>query len=191
MALKPRRFRHKGVDWIGAFCALVIAAAAFWFGVKPVLLSGTDVRRLTGQVTSSQKQLEEARVAHRELQQAAADARRRLDAMAIELDTSDQLASRQAGIGRVFRDTQVNVEQFSVGTVEKGEHLDVVPLRINGKGTSPDVIAAMHTLRQRFPDVAIRSFQISLGGRDSDQKQQVLFGFDLAWYIASDGTPES
>ncbi|MDQ7013191.1 MAG: hypothetical protein Q9O74_04760 [Planctomycetota bacterium] len=189
MAKKTRRFAHKHLDIGGAALAFAIAGAAFWFGVNPVLHSGDDVRRLMGQVSLSQSQLEVARLEHRGLQQEIRDARASLDALSIELDTSDQLASRQAGIGRVLEGAGVSVSQFVVGSVQPGELLDIIPLRINGTGTSPDVIAAMHALRERFPDVAISSFQMAVAGDSTGQ--QVVFGFDLAWYIASDGVPES
>ncbi len=189
MTGSTHRFTHKHLDMAGAACAFVIAGVAFWFGVKPVLHSGDDVRRLMGQVVHSQDQLEAVRTEYRELQDAIHDAEKSLNSLAIKLDNSDQLAARQAGIGRVLQNAGVAVDQFTVGAVRPGELLDVVPLRINGSGTSPRVIAAMHALRQQFPDLAITSFQIAGSGNSAEQ--QVSFGFDLAWYIASDGVPDS
>lgn len=188
MARNVQRFTHNRIDLTGAACAFAIAGVAFWYGVTPVLHSGDDVRRLMGQVTSSQGQLESVRSERRDLQHEVERAQKSLDAMSIALDTSDQLASRQAGIGRVLEGAGVEVSQFVVGSVQTGELLDVIPLRIDGTGTSPDVIAAMHALRERFPDVAISSFRVSSAGDAKGQK--VMFGFDLAWYIASDGMPE-
>lgn len=177
------RFPHPRIDAAGVALALAIAGAGFWFGVRPVLHSEEDSRRLAGQMTASQAQLETARTEYRQLQDAIADAREQLEAMAISLDESDQLAARQAGIGRVFRASGIEIEQFTVGSIQPGELLDVVPLRISGKGASPDVIAVMHSLRRRYPDLAVTAFQIASGGADG---QIVTFGFDVTWYVASD-----
>lgn len=185
----PRRvrFRHKRMDLVCTGLAVAILGLAFWFGVRPVLHSGDDVRRLAGQVTNSRSQLETKRVEYRTLLATITKSRRDLEALAIELDSSDQLSSRQEGIERVLRQSGVTIEQFTVGAVQPGELLDVVPLRVNGEGASPRVIAAMHALRKRFPDLAITSFQIAAGG-GANGEQKVVYGFDIAWYIASDGT---
>lgn len=189
MRKNHRRFRHTQVDIIGGCCALFVLGLAFWFGVRPVLDSDDDVRRLAGQAADSQAQLESAQAEYRHLQDMIEETELQLEKLALELDSSDQLASRQEGIGRVLRNAGVKVEQLTVGAVRPGELLDIVPLRINGTGTSPQVISAMHALRKRFPDLAVTSFQITGGG--NAESNEVVYGFDLAWYIASDGSPES
>lgn len=187
MARRTKRFRHTRVDAVGTACALFILFGAFWVGVRPMLHSWDDVKRLTGQVVGSRSQLEAVQAEHRGLQRSIGVAETGLRSLALELDSSDQLASRQEGIGSVLREAGVTVEQFTVGAVQPGELLDVVPLRISGSGPSPRVAAAMHQLRERFPDLAVTSFRINSGGKAGSQR--VTFGFDLAWYIASDGAP--
>ncbi|MFG0243771.1 MAG: hypothetical protein ACF8R9_13375 [Phycisphaerales bacterium JB054] len=187
MARRAQRFRHNQVDAIGAACALFILFGAFWVGVRPMLHSWDDVKRLTGQVVGSREQLQNVQAEHRALQRSIGVAESGLRSLALELDSSDQLASRQEGIGSVLRAAGVTVEQLTVGAVQPGELLDVVPLRISGSGPSPKVAAAMHQLRERFPDLAVTSFRINASGKADSQ--QVTFGFDLAWYIASDGAP--
>jgi|GEM_PF-3590064 len=187
MARRAQKFQHKRVDLVGAACAVFILFGAFWVGVRPMLHSWDDVKRLTGQVMGSRAQLESVQLEHRALQRSIGIAETGLSSLALELDSSDQLASRQEGIGSVLRAAGVKVEQLTVGAVQPGELLDVVPLRISGTGPSPKVAAAMHQLRERFPDLAVTSFRINSGGKAGSQ--QVSFGFDLAWYIASDGAP--
>ena len=187
MAGQKRKFRHNRLDACGACIALAMLSGAFWLGVRPMLHSWEDVNRLTGQVLGSRSQLEAVRSEHRDLQRLIGAAEGSLNALALELDSSDQLASRQEGIGSVLRKAGIKVDQLTVGAVQPGELLDVVPLRISGSGTSPKVAAAMHNLRVRYPDLAVTSFQITSSGKSG--AQEVTFGFDLSWYIASDGVP--
>jgi hypothetical protein len=189
MSVRRAVYRHPRIDLAGFVLALCIGGLAAWFGVRPIMHSEEMTRRLAGQLSNSKAQLEAAQSEHRSLLESIEAGRAELAELAISLDDSDQLASRQAAVGEVFAGAGVRLEQFTVGTVQPGELVDVLPFRVNGVGQASSVIGAMHALRTRFPDLAISSFQISQGGRG--EAGSVAFGFDIAWYIASEGAPES
>ncbi len=175
------QFQHKEVDTVACVMALAIASTAFWFGVKPVLLSEEDTRRLGSQMQQSNVQLEDAQSQFRQVRREIKTIRARLEQLAIVLDAPDQLASRQDEISRVFHEAGLTINQLSVGTVERGELLDVIPLRLSGSGAFPAVVATMHTVREVFPDMAVTLFQIGAAG--GGEKRGVGFSFDIAWYV--------
>jgi len=185
MALGGSSFKHTDVDTIACTVALAIAGAAFWIGVKPALHSEEDTRRLGSQMQESNQQLEEARSQYRKVRQEINTCRARLAELAIVLDAPDQLAARQDEVSRVFSEAGLSINQLSVGTVERGDLLDVIPFRLSGSGAFPDVVATMHTIREAFPDMAVTIFQIgSAGGAGGEG---VGFSFDIAWYVGREG----
>ncbi len=185
MALGRTQYKHQDVDTIACIAAIVIAGTAFWFGVKPVLHSEEDTRRLGNQMRKSNGQLEEAQSQYRRVRQEITTIRGRLDTLAIVLDAPDQLATRQDEISRVFSEAGLALNQLSVGTVARGELVDVIPLRLSGTGAFPDVVATMHAVREVFPDMAVTVFQIgSTGGAGGEG---VGFSFDISWYVGREG----
>ncbi|VAX40966.1 hypothetical protein MNBD_PLANCTO03-2394 [hydrothermal vent metagenome] len=181
MALGGSSFKHTDVDTIACTLALAIAGAAFWVGVKPALHSEEDTRRLGSQMSLSNQQLEDAQSQYRKVRQEIDTCRARLAELAIVLDAPDQLASRQDEVSKVFSEAGLSINQLSVGAVERGELLDVIPFRLSGSGAFPDVVATMHTIREVFPDMAVTVFQIGSAGGAGDEG--VGFSFDIAWYV--------
>lgn len=195
MADARRRFTHSGLDAGACIVILAIAGAAFWLGVWPVMRSETQARLLAKRMGDSQTQLDQTQRQYRQLREQIAGTIDRLEDIEIVLNTPDQLAARQADIGRVFAGFGLTVEQLSVGEIESGELLDTVPLRLTGAGDFPDLVRTMHGMRDEFPDMAITTFQIAGTGaaRTNDRKEEpsITFGLNLDWFVAGDGAGSS
>jgi len=185
--MTPRRgkFVHRKLDAGACLIALAMGGATFGLGVWPAMHAQDNANRLAGQVQLSNAQLEQAQSEYRQVRGRIDRTRRQLDALAVVLDAPDQLAARQAQIGRVFGEAGVSVGQLSVGTIEEGRLVDVIPMHLSGTGAFPDVVAAMHAIRTVFPDMAVTTFQI--GGAGGAGDDGVGFSFGLAWYVVGAG----
>lgn len=188
MIQRQTRFRHTKLDSIACVIALGLAGAVCGVGVWPALHAEERARHLAEQAKLSNTQLTQTQGEFRQVQQLIARTRGQLKALAVVLDAPDQLATRQASLGRLFGEVGVSVGQLSVGTIERGELVDVIPLRLTGKGSFPEVVASMHAVRSEFPDMAVTTFQISgAGGTGGTDRDAVGFSFGLAWYVVGAG----
>jgi hypothetical protein len=185
MAAKGTKFRHPDIDGVACVVALGMAVAGFWIGVRPALHSEDDSRRLGGQMDESGRQLDDVQGQYRQVRQQIRLAVAKLDAMAVVLDAPEQSVARQSEVSGVFQRAGISLEQLSVGTVERGELLDVIPLRLSGRGAFGDVVATMHTIREVFPDMAVSTFQIDASGGAG--REDVGFSFNIAWYVGGEG----
>lgn len=185
MASVRPQFKHRDVDGAACLAAFVIGALAFWVGVKPALHTEEDTHRLDTQMRESKVQLESTQDQYREVRQAIASAGAELAELAIVLDAPDQLAFRQAEISRVFQEAGLSLDQLTVGSIRQGELLGVIPFHLSGSGSFPDVVAIMHTVQERFPDMAITAFQLAAAGSAEDR--HVGFSFGIEWYVVRNG----
>lgn len=185
---KQQRFSHTDVDAFACVLALAIAGAAFWFGLWPVLHADQEAKHLTHQMAGAQAQLDATQEQYRAMRAQIAGTLERLEDIEIVLNTPDQLAARQADIGRVFSEARLTVDQLTVGDIVKGDLLDTLPLRLGGAGDFPDLVKTMHEMRKVFPDMAVTSFQIGAsGGPGQDDKPSITFSLGLNWYVAGNG----
>ena len=186
---KQTKFSHPDIDGVACLLAAIIAGAAFWWGVWPLLHAEDEAQHLAKQMAASQAQLDAARADYLAMRAKLVGTQEQLDRLAVILDDPDQLSSRQAQIGRAFTDHGIEVGQLTVGTIEHGPLLDLIPLRLSGSGAFPDLVATMHLLRDEFPDMAITAFQIAgSGGRGGSEFDGVSFSLGIAWYVARDET---
>ncbi|MCC7390270.1 MAG: hypothetical protein IT431_16060 [Phycisphaerales bacterium] len=183
-----RRFGHGDVDGAACLGAALIAGAAFWFGIWPVLHAEREAGRLTDQMSNSQTQLDATQTQYRELREAITGSLDRLEDIEIVLNTPDQLAARQADIGRVFAEFGLTVDQLNVGEIRQGKLLDTIPLRLSGTGDFPDLVRTMHEMRTVFPDMAVTAFQIGASGNAGQAGEPTIaFSLGLDWYVAGEG----
>jgi hypothetical protein len=183
-----RRFRHRDVDGAACAGAALIAGAAFWFGIWPVMEAERDARRLTDQMSNSQTQLDATQAQYRELREQITGSLNRLEDIEIVLNTPDQLAARQADMGRVFAEFGLTVDQLNVGEATQGKLLDTIPLRLSGSGDFPDLVRTMRQMRTVFPDMAVTAFQIGASGNDGQAGEPTIaFSLGLDWYVAGEG----
>jgi len=194
-AVSPGRasFRTRDVDLAAGAALLAIGGAAFWFGIRPVFHAEDEQRRLAAQLTASRQQLEVAQSEYEQVRGAIETTRDRLQRSAVVLHTADGLVNRQEEVTSTVTGGGLDLEQLVVGTVFRGELLDTIPLHITGAGEFPRVVAIMHELRARFPDMAITSFQLTGGGSEgpSGNSRVVRFVLDIAWYTARSEEPTS
>lgn len=188
------RFPQRNVDLAACGVLLAIAAAAFWFGIRPVFDAEEEQRLLGEQLAASRSELESTQAEYQRVRSTIEAARERLQRSAVVLHQADELMARQEQVSRTLVEGGLRLEQLVVGTAVPGELLDTIPLHITGSGDFPDAVAIMHELRARFPDMAITSFQLAGGGAAAGRSEKaatVRFVLDIAWYTARTGNTES
>lgn len=184
-------FRHSRVDLTACAALALVALLAFWVGIRPVFDAEERHRQMGVQLRESRSQLAARRQEYAQVQQAIGATKERLRRSTVVLHTAEGLATRQEEVSAAVVNAGIELEQLTVGTAVPGDLLDTIPLHVTGQGTFPEVVAVMHELRTRFPDMAITSFQISGGGATGAGSEKnassVRFLLDIAWYTARSG----
>lgn len=164
----------------GCAVAVLAALSAGWFllGVRPLMTEKQRAGALADQALEFRERIHD-RVVKRDDR----DAKRRgieqeLAAMTIRLRPASAVNAQLAEMTRLAETHRIVVER-----IEPGKPIDTplavrVPMKLAGRGSSPDAIRFLAALRATFPDIAVEGFDVTSRAGEVDAALQ----FDCVWY---------
>lgn len=170
------------VDGIGLGVLLVLSAAVYFFGARPLLSARADAARQAETVATRQQEVDDT---SRKLESTSGRLRqvsRELSDDAIALQSASQTNTRVAELTKRATEDRLEINEIKPGTPEPGPRFVRVPIRITGSGSFLACAGFMHHLREQFRDMGLAAFDLS--GDASSSPDAVRFTFDLTWYTA-------
>jgi Tfp pilus assembly protein PilO len=182
--MSARRMPESLVVHVGGALALAALGVA-WFlvGVRPLMNERERAARLA----------DDARLAHESVQtlvqrrDTRRDARDRVErdlaAMTVRLRPAAAVNAQLAELTRLAERHRLRVDSIEPGAPQDTPLAVRVPLRLAGRGASPDAVRFLADLRARFPDIAVDAFEMTAGTGEVD----AAIRFDCVWYADRSG----
>ena len=165
-----------------AACA-ALSAGAYAVGVRPAATRHTEQAAKQTELRAAKQK---ANNLAGQLNTARGDLARVNDALAnlpLRLEPVAQVNQRLARLTGLADASKLTIDEMRPGTISEGRDYKTVPILIAGNGTYPACAAFLHGLRQRFPDMAVMSFDTTNNSASPDSPA-ATFQFDLAWHAA-------
>lgn len=173
--------RHVGglgaVDMAFVLGVVVISGAAYVLGVAPVRAAAMDdghARSELVKLDTEKRKLAEDYRSRRAARDAAAEALQG----SVRLARETEINSRRAAIAALAEESAIQIQATRPQATLRGKRFDLVPIEIEGVGSATDFSRFAEALRQRMPDTAIRSFELSVDIKDGTPR----FTAQLVWY---------
>jgi Tfp pilus assembly protein PilO len=167
----------------GAIACAAISAAAYFFGIRPAVARHDD--HIAQQVEIQAARQKAANLVgtlnHSRAQLAAVN--EALDNLTLRLEPVSTKNQRLKRLTQLAEKCGLTIDEMRPGNVTEGSDYQTVPILIAGSGTYPACARFLHTLRQTFPDTAVRSFETTNNSASPDSPA-ATFQFDLAWHAA-------
>lgn len=194
------------VDALGALAALALTAGAAILAFGPKLLSHAPTR------AQQQAELDARRKEALDIERLAEAAHKNLadlqsqSAVAVQLRPANTINQRLGDMAAIAEPLNIAILQLSPGpaapppaTPAAGSpapsepKATIVPIKLAGTGTYPDIARFIHALHDKFRDTALSSLKLTAQPDPKQSEKQIAaFSIDLAWYAApaaSDGAP--
>ena len=78
------------------------------------------------------------------------------------------------------RDLQV--DEVATSTPIDRDHFQIVPIKLRGEGTFPDIAGLLHDIHGAHADIRITSFELT--GNSTTAGSPTRFTIDLEWFAA-------
>jgi Tfp pilus assembly protein PilO len=167
----------------GAVVCAALSAGAYAVGVRPaVRRHGEQVTRQTELRARKQKAANLAGQLNTARAQLAA-VNDTLRSRSLRLEPADQVNDRIGSLTALVDKAGLTLDEMRPGTVSEGPDYKTVPILIAGSGTYPACATFLHRLRETFPDMAVRSFEVT-NNSASPETPAATFQFDLTWHAA-------
>lgn len=175
--------RRASVVHTGGLLAVgAIIAAGYFFGVEPVETIRVKQQSLRTALKARSNEESELRRRHRDAEAALRDAQDTLQTRGVELRPASQLNAQIREISALATEMNVDVDSLNASPPAPETQFTRVPVRLSGRASAQDVAAFMRAIRERFADVAVRTFELRAdlspeGGESSVQ-------MEIEWYAA-------
>jgi Tfp pilus assembly protein PilO len=176
------QWTFRRIDIASSALCVVGAILFYWLSISPIL-------REQDSLSVRQAYLETQRENTARLTQRAAAIQTRLgqmnDALAkipIRLEAVHRMNDRISRLTVLATGSGLTIHQIEPGDIDQGPKHTTVPIRLVGKGTYKAWATFLHDLTGRFPDTAVKAFE--LAGDPSTPASAAQFQIHLLWYAA-------
>jgi Tfp pilus assembly protein PilO len=167
----------------GAVACAAISAGAYLFGVRPALARHGQQQNLHAEFQSAKQKSASLNGTRTHLVAQLATVNEALNNLPLRLEPASTVNQRISVLTLVTRECGLNIDEMRGTPPLESADYQTVQILIAGSGTYGSVAKFLHTLRQRFPDTAIRSFETSNNSASPDMPA-ATFQFDLVWHAA-------
>lgn len=165
------------VDLAFVLGAVIVSAVAYVVGIAPVRAAAVDDSQARAELvkldTEKRKLAEDYRS-----RRAARDAAAQALQGSVRLVPETEINSRRAALAALAEQSTIQIQATRPQVTLRGKRFDLVPIEIEGIGSATAFARFAESLRQRMPDTAIRSFELSSDARDASPRFTAL----LVWY---------
>lgn len=171
---------RQGINALCAGVCLLLSAAAYWGGLRPMIQERREQRAQQQQLREQHQQLQERSRQLQQLRQQLALTEQAVASEPLRLEPLTALNQRVAQITGLAGRCGLEVDQIRPGASVAGVHYYTVPIHIEGRGEFHAGVDFLHRLHESLPDVAVPV--LSLQGRGAGGSP--AFRFELTWYAA-------
>ncbi len=175
---KPRVWQ---IDAAGVVACALLTAAAYLIGILPILRQRDEATVLEGQVTEQRQKAASAASMARTLRGQLASAQNTLAQLTVPLQPATSANSRIASITTLAAERGLDVQYIRAGALQPGSRFSQLPIQLSALGSYRTSAALIHEMRQKFPDMAVASFELS--GDPVDPEAPASFVVQLTWYV--------
>ena len=167
----------------GAVVCVALTAGAYAVGVRPA------VRRHAEQVARQadlRARKQKAAALANELQSARSQLAAVNDALrsrSLRLQPASRVNDRISDLTKLTEGSGLTIDEMRPGVIAEGRDYKTVAILVAGNGTYPACATFLHRLREKFPDMAVRSFETTNNSTSPDAPA-ATFQFDLTWHAA-------
>lgn len=209
----PFKRRMLTVDGAGLIASVALVAAAYLAGVEPVINAHADVEQQRRLIEEQSRNAEDAERLLAAERAKLLELQRQLAATSVKLDPPSDINRRLAIISDLADRHGLSIQALDPGAPAADPAIGkfaLVPIRLSGEGTFPDVARFLHELlSDQFADVEVRALNISAapsmgsaaltrstmqpGSSPSENTgpmpenptaERASFALDLRWYAA-------
>lgn len=182
MSNSPKGWKFARVDSIGLAAVLVLGGAFYYFAVQPMVdfrqCQAAQQARLENQRSSTRELVTKAQAIRTTLTQT----RTELKACPLQLESFTELNAKIQKLVSLATGNELKVDQILPAEPTYGRDFGTVPVRLAGSGGYRTWTFFLHQLSQQFPDMAVRSFELS--GKPDAPNTPMDFRVNLEWHIA-------
>lgn len=182
----PSRFAH-ATGWriyaAGVLVCAGLSAAAYFFGVEPALAQREASAVSAAELDARRQRATDLAESLGSIRRTLAQTTREVEALPLRLEPAGNINHRLARIADLADELGLGLDEVQPDVPVDGSHYQTVPIRIGGSGTYPACADFLHRLRTHFPDVSVRSFEIT-NPQPSREHPTATFRVELVWYTA-------
>jgi Tfp pilus assembly protein PilO len=113
----------------------------------------------------------------------AAKARQAVAAMTLQVQPAAGINERLHRLATLARASGLSIDEMQQGAAFESTHFQVIPIRVAVTGTYPASAGFLHSLREKFPDTTVRSFE-SINTNPARESPTGTCRLELLWYTA-------
>jgi Tfp pilus assembly protein PilO len=173
------------LDGAGGAILVGLSIAAWMLVVRPYNAAVTTQQSLEAQLQTELAQAADLRQNVSEARRAAELAEADAEASEIRLLPASQLNSRVAALTNLAAEHKLQVDIIAPSEPVYRTHRGEIPIRIEGKGSYPNVSAFLSTLHRQHKDTALRSMSLTSDPNGAASGYRV----ELIWAVAPPSQP--
>ena len=169
------------LDLAGIAVCLLLSAAAYVVGVRPLLAVREERASRAESLRSAIEQANSLVSSTRGLRTQLTSLQTSLAKIEIPLQPATSINLRIADLTTLAGDCRVEVQAIQPGTMSNSARFAQIPIQIAATGSYRNTADFLHRLRERFPDTAVRSFELSAS--PENETAPASFNLQLTWYV--------
>jgi Tfp pilus assembly protein PilO len=177
------------IDAMALGACLVLTAAAYIFGIQPLLDREQQQKEQEQTLAAKTAQANQSTAQLTALRNQLSKVRDAVSHSAIKLQSTAHLNQRLAEVTQMAGACGLQVNEIQPGAIVSGDRYETVPLHLAGFGAYEACAVFMHKLHQAFPDTGLSSFELT--GTPNQPTNPAVFRFTLTWYAAPSLTADA
>ena len=170
------------IDAFGAGSLAVVTVAAYFAVARPLAEARSRRAAMQSELVDNQRRVAEIERSRIDLRGRLVETQQELAGGRLQLHASSLVNTRMALIVQIAFDSGLEIHEMRPNAGVPGEHYEMVPIALSGRGTYPDCAAFLHRLHESMPDTGVAAFELS--GNPGSRGTAGSFRFDLVWYAA-------
>lgn len=169
------------IDGAALALCLLLSCGAYFAAVGPMLASRDDRAAHSLALTETRDQATRMVADTRAIRTLLNNAQTDLAKIEIPLQTPAAVNQRLAELTGLAGECGLEVQAMQPGTLVNSQRYAQLPIQVSGTGSYRTCMKFLHSLRQRFPDTAMKAFELSAS--PTEPNTPTSFNFQLAWFV--------
>jgi hypothetical protein len=181
--MKPIALNQLAPRWIdaaGAVGFLALGAAFYFFVVAPTLQRRDVLAARHAELATKSGEMDRATSLLAQVESRRSEVARAVASSPLRLQDALHTNRRLGEIGELASRCDLKVNEIQPHGVQIGTKVNIVPIRLAGRGSFGNCLRFLHSLRGEFLDVGVLS--VVLEGNPSDRSPTASFELRLKWH---------
>jgi Tfp pilus assembly protein PilO len=169
------------IDAAAVGLCMLLSAGAYFAAIGPMLSSRDDRSAREASLVETKDQatrmVADARLIRAQLNHAQIA----LAKIEIPLQSATAVNQRLAELTALAGECGLEVQAVQPGAILSSQRYALLPIQVSGTGTYRTCTKFLHRLGEKFPDTAMRAFELS--ANPAEPATPASFNFQLSWYV--------